>query len=167
MRGAAFCVYKENAYMTVNKVEKIIWQEIRKRDITFYDMIGLPNHAVDPNPDDKYSENMNTRRNRFTEMLGSERMKEILCQGDYHSYDDYPPLKVSLQDLFAFWWSMVIDQGEFVEQLLEEIYDYFMEQMRPPVKEPETMDMSLDFEDALQAQITDLNKERIKRKGYG
>jgi hypothetical protein len=133
--------------MAHSKVEKIIWKEIRKRNITFYDMIGLPNHAVDPNPDNKYSENRNTRRNRFTEMLGSERMKELLCIGDYHPYEDYPLLKVSLQDLFAFWWNRVIDQGEFIDQLLEEVYDHFTEQMRPPIKEPETMDISLNFEE--------------------
>jgi hypothetical protein len=153
--------------MTQSRVEKIIWQEIRKRDITFYDMIGLPNHAVDPNPEDYMTGTRNTRRNKFTEMLGSERMKEILILCDYHPYDDYPPLKVSLQDLFQFWWSKVIDQGEFIDQVLEEIYDYFTEQMRPPVKEPETMDMYLNFEEALQPEITDLHKERVKRSGCG
>jgi len=135
--------------MINSKVEKIIWQEIRKRDITFYDMVGLPNHAVDPNPDDRSNGFRDSRRNRFTEMLGSERMKELLCQGDCHPYDDYPPLKVSLQDLFQFWWDRCIDRSLFVDEILEDIYDFFTEQMRPPVKEPETMDMELGFEAAL------------------
>jgi hypothetical protein len=153
--------------MTQSRVEKTIWQEIRKRDITFYDMIGLPNHAVDPNPDDRISEIRNTRRNRFKELLGSERIKEILNLGDYPSYDAYPLLKVSLQDLFNFWWDKCIDRHAFVDEILEDIYDYLTEQMRPPVKETETMHMSLDFEEAMQPEIADLHTERIKRSGYG
>jgi hypothetical protein len=39
--------------------------------------------------------------------------------------------------------------------------------MRPTVKETETMDMSLDFEEALQPEIIDLHKERVIRSGCG
>lgn len=136
--------------MTDDKVEKIIWQEIRKRDITFYDMIGLPNYAVEEEPDDKsFTGRRNTRLNRFKETLGSERMKEVLCEGAKNPYDYFPPLKIPFQDLFRFWFNRCIEKEIFVDEVLEGIYDYFMEQMRPVEKERETMDISLDFEQIL------------------
>jgi len=153
--------------MAHSKVETLIWRELRKRNITFYDMIGLPNHAVDPNPDDKYSENRNTRRNRFEEHTGTGRMKEVLCRGENNPCQDYPPLKVPLQDLFSFWWNRCIDRNAFIDEILEDIYQYFTEQMRPPEKEPETMDMTLDFAEVIQSPVTDLNEARVKRKSHG
>jgi len=136
--------------MTDDKVEKIIWQEIRKRGITFYDMIGLPNYGVEVDPDDKtFTGSRNTRSNRFKETMGSERMKEILCLGEKNPYDDYPPLKISFQDLFQFWFNRCVDREIFVDDVLEEIYDYFLEQMRPPQKEKEMMDMTIEFEQML------------------
>ena len=60
-------------------------------------------------------------------------------------YEDYPPLKISIEDLFRFWWNHCIDQYLFVDEILEDIYDYFTEQMRPQEKEKESMDLTLDF----------------------
>jgi len=39
--------------MTDDQIQKLIMKEIKKRDITYYDMVGLPDHGVDPNPEDK------------------------------------------------------------------------------------------------------------------
>jgi hypothetical protein len=154
--------------MTDDKAEKIIWQEIRKRGITFYDMIGLSNYGVEEDPDDKsITGSRNTRSNRFKETLGSERMKEILCQGEKNPYDDFPPLKISFQDLFRFWFNRCIDKEFFVDEVLEGIYDHFLEQMRPSEKRRETMDMSLDFTEVIQVKTTDINEERLKRIGNG
>jgi hypothetical protein len=152
--------------MTQSRVEKTIWQEIRKRDITFYDMIGVSNYVDDSN-DKNITGIQDTRRNRFKQTMGSERLKEILCLGEKKQFDDYPPFKVPLQDLFEFWWDKCIDRHAFVDEILEDIYDHFTEQMRPTVKETETMDMYLNFEEALQPEITDLHKERVKRSGCG
>jgi hypothetical protein len=132
--------------MTDEQVEKLIWREIKKRDITIYDMIGLPNHGVDPNPENKIEAGpRRSRSNRFKETFGSGRMKEILCVGKYNPYEDYPPLKISLEDLFRFWWNRCIDQYLFVDEILDDIYDHFTEQMRPPEEETESMDLTLDF----------------------
>jgi hypothetical protein len=38
--------------MTDDQVERLIWKEIKKRDITIYDMTGMPNCSVDPHPED-------------------------------------------------------------------------------------------------------------------
>jgi hypothetical protein len=134
--------------MTDDKVEIMLWRELRKRGVTFYDMIGLCNHGVDTNPDDKSSVcNRDTRSNRFKETMGGERINEILSLGEKKQLDDYPPLKIMFQDLFRFWFNRCIDKSIFADEILEDIYDYFMEQMRPPEEKPETMDMSIDFEE--------------------
>jgi hypothetical protein len=152
--------------MTDKEVETLIWRTLQKNGITFNDMIGVSNYVEDTDSI-TLEELGNTRCNRFKEYSGAGRMKEILRRGKNNHYNDYPPLKVSLQDLFAFWWHRCIDRETFIEEVLEDIYDYFTEGMRPPQEIPETTDTSLDFEDALAPQITDLNEERIKRKGYG
>jgi len=92
--------------MTDDKIEKLIWDEFQKRDVIYQDMIGLPNCGVDSNPEDKASpKNQRVRSNRFKEFLGGQRMKELLCVGEYNPYENYPPLKLSFQDLFRFWWN--------------------------------------------------------------
>jgi hypothetical protein len=152
--------------MTNDKVETLIWRSIQKNGITFNDMIGVSNY-VDATDSKTLTDAGDTRRNRFKEYCGSGRMKEILCRGENNPCQDYPPLKVRLQDLFNFWWHNCIDRNAVIDEILDDIYCYFTEQMRPLVKEPDTIDMSLDFADVLQAPITDLNEARIKRKGHG
>lgn len=132
--------------MRDEQVGKLIWDELEKRDVTFYDMIGLPNYGVDPNPEDKKEPGpRRSRANRFKETLGSERMKELLCMGEYNSYEDHPPLKIPVQDLFSFWWNRCIDQYLALDEILEDIYQYFTEQMRPCQEEQERIDLTLDF----------------------
>jgi len=133
--------------MTDEQIEELIWDEMKKRDVTFYDMISLPNYGVDPQPEDLNTpSSRRSRLNRFTETVGSQRMKELLCVGEYNPYDDYPPLKLSFQDLFKFWWNRCIEQHLFVDDVLEDIYTYFTEEMRPPEKEKEQMDLTLVFD---------------------
>jgi hypothetical protein len=152
--------------MTDNKVETLIWRALQKKCITFNDMIGVSNY-VDDFDNKTLTDLTDIRRNRFKEYCGSGRMKEILCRGENNPCQDYPPFKVSLQDLFSFWWNRCIDRNAFIDEILEDIYQYFTEQMRPPEKEPETMDMTLDFAEVIQSPVTDLNEARIKRKGHG
>jgi hypothetical protein len=146
--------------MTDDQVEKAIWKEIRKRDITIHDMIGLPGHGVDPNPDDKITPRCEKgiRSNRFQSFMGCDRMKELLCAGKYSEWEDYPPLKIPLQDLLQFWWNRCVVQEYVVDEILEDIYEHFTEKMRPPQEEPEQMDLTLEFrvieEKDLTAQLT-------------
>jgi hypothetical protein len=118
----------------------------------------LPNHGIDPNPEDKsVGPNQRVRHNRFKGILGSERMKDLLCEGEYNPYEYYPSLKIPLQDLFRFWWSRCIEQHLFIDEVLEDIFSYFTEKMRPPEKEKEQMDMTLDL-DQLPLFTTDLEQ---------
>ena len=131
--------------MTDNQIEKLIWNELKKRGVTLYDMIG--GDSIDPDPDDKTtfaSERM--RPNRFTETFGEHRMKELLCTGEYSPHDDMPLLKISFQDLFRFWWNRCIEKELFAEVVLQDIFDYFADRMKPKSQEPETMEVSLDFD---------------------
>ena len=74
-------------------------------------------------------------------------MLELLAIGKYNPNKPFPKLKVSFQDLFRFWWDRCVEQEYVLEDMLEDIYDYFREALRPPSKEPEeSLDMSVDFE---------------------
>ncbi len=132
--------------MTDEQIERLIFDEIKRRGITLYDMIGLVNENIDPNPEDKtMPANKRARRNRFQSVFGCDRMEELLCVGEYNPYDFLPPLKVTLQDLFRFWWNRCVEKELVVEEVLEDIFAYFTEKMRPPEKETENMDMEIDF----------------------
>jgi hypothetical protein len=132
--------------MTDEQIEQLICGEIKKRDITFHDMIGLVNENIDPNPQGKtMPSNKRARINRFSGLFGSERMQELLCVGKYCPYSYLPPLKVSLQDLFRFWWNRCVEQDLVVAEILEDIFSYFTELMRPPEKKEKEMDLAVDF----------------------
>jgi hypothetical protein len=134
--------------MTNEQVEELILNEIRKRDITYYDMKGLPNCGVDIHPEDKITplSEKGIRRNRFTTYLGCDRMRELLSVGKYNPYRDEAPLKIPFQDLFRFWWNRCVEQDLVVDEILEDIFDYLTSLMAPPAKEEEKMDMTLDFD---------------------
>ena len=132
--------------MTDEQIEQLIWDELKKRDITFYDMIGLVNENIDPDPQDKtMPSNKRARINRFSGAFGSERIMELLCIEKYCPYNYLPPLKVSFQDLFRFWWNRCVEQDLVIEEILDDIFSYFTELMRPAEKEEKEMDRTLDF----------------------
>ena len=134
--------------MTDDQVEKLIWKEIKKRDITIHDMIGLPGHGVDEHPEDKVTpiSEKGIRSNRFQSFMGCDRMKELLCVDKYSGWDDFPPLKIAFQDLFRFWWNRCVEQGSVVDDLLDDIFEFFSEKMRPAQKEEPKMDLTMDVE---------------------
>lgn len=144
--------------MTDEQIEKLVMDEIRQRDITYYDMIHLSNQNIDPNPDNKSEPaNMRARRNRFKALMGSSRMEELLGMGEYNPYRSLPPLKVSLQDLFRFWWNRCVEQELVVEEIFEDMFSYFTGLMEPPGKPEKKMDMAIDFEQ-LPLFFTDLDQ---------
>jgi hypothetical protein len=134
--------------MTDDQVERLIWREIKKRDITIHDMTGMPNSGVDPHPEDKITPpcEKGIRSNRFQSFMGCERMKELLCVGKYSEWESYPALKITLQDLFKFWWNRCVQKEEVADEILEDIFNYFMARMQPPQKEEPQMDLTLDFD---------------------
>jgi len=145
--------------MTDEQIENLIRNELKKRNVIFYDMIGLPNHGVDPNPEDKVTPSCEKRirSNRFQSYMGCDRMKELLCVGEYNPYNDYPRLEIPSQDLFRFWWNRCIEQHLFADEILEGIFNYFTEKMRPPEKEEEGLDLTIDF-DQMSLSATDISQ---------
>ena len=132
--------------MTDDQVERLIWKEIKKRDITIHDMIGMPGHGVDEHPEDKITpiSQKGIRSNRFQSFMGCDRMKELLCIGKYSEWNSYPPLKIEFHDLFRFWWNRCVQQEYVVDEILEDIFEFFTEKMRPAQKEEPQMDFALD-----------------------
>ena len=131
--------------MTDDQIEKLIWNELNKRGVSLYDMIG--GDYIDPEPGDKTTfASERTRPNRFTETFGEQRIKELLCIGKYSEHNDMPPLNISFEDLFRFWWNRCIEKELFAEEVLRDIFDYFTDQMKPEQKKPEAMKVTLDFE---------------------
>ena len=129
--------------MTDNQIEKFIWDEIQKKKITLYDMIG--GEFIDPDSDGKTNlSNQDYRRNRFKETFSEHRLKELLCVGEYNELNDMPLLKICFQDLFRFWWNRCISKELFADEVLGEIFDYFADQMKP-VDTPGQMVVALDF----------------------
>ena len=129
--------------MTDKEIEALVWAEIQKRGITLHDMIG--DHYIDPDPDNtKQSAGDRARPNRFVATDEASRLQELLCRGEYQPLNDLPVLKVSFQDLFRFWWNRCITREYFVEDVLGEIFQYFVEQMKPGEKTPH-MRMRVNF----------------------
>ena len=147
--------------MTDDQIQKLILKEIKKRDITYYDMVGMPGHGVDPNPEDKLTPpcEKGIRSNRFTTFFGSDRMKELLCVGKYSPYESMLTLKISFQDLFRFWWNRCVEKELVVDEVLEDIYEYVRNLMTPPEKLPkqEEMEVNIDF-DQLPLPLTDMDE---------
>ena len=130
--------------MTDDQIEKIVWDEIQKKKITLADMIG--GEIVVPDTGDTVaSKSRSGRRNRFMELFGEHRMKELLCVGEYDPYNDLPLLKVDFQDLFRFWWNRCINKAIFADEVLRDIFDYFADQMKPLAHEKRQMQLQLDF----------------------
>lgn len=121
---------------------------IKKRDITIQDMIGIPGHGVDTHPEDKITPpcEKGIRSNRFQSFMGCDRMKELPCVGKYSEWDAYPPLKITFQDLFRFWWNQCVQKEYVVDEVLENIFGYFTEKMRPAQKDEPQMTLTLDFD---------------------
>ena len=129
--------------MTDNEIEALVWAEIEKRDICLEDMIG--GDYIDPDPDNtRQASGERARFNRFKAIGEASRLQELLCRGRYRPLDDFPPLKVSFQDLVRFWWNRCIVREYFVEEVLGEVFQYFTEQMKPVAKTPQ-MSLAVNF----------------------
>ena len=130
--------------MTDDQIEKLVWDKICKKKITLADMIG-GEIVVPASGKSRKSDNKRGRRNRFKELFSEHRIKELLCVGKYDLYNDLPLLKVDFKDLFRFWWNRCIDKPFFADEVLRDIFDYFADQMKPPVPEPQQMKLKLNF----------------------
>ena len=134
--------------MTDDQVEKLILKELKKKNVTYWDMKFGPGHGIDENPDDHITPicEKGIRSNRFETMLGCDRMRELLCKGEYSQYDETIHLKIPFQDLFRFWWNRCVVQEYVIDDVLEDIFEYFTEVLAPAREKEEEPDVTIDFE---------------------
>jgi len=84
-------------------IDRYITEQIKKRGITAYDIIGGP--SIDPEPDNwakPYDERV--RCNRFTSQHWDHRLCEILTEGDFDPYKPYKNLAIAVKNLVRHWW---------------------------------------------------------------
>lgn len=134
--------------MTDDQVEKLILKEMKKKGITYWDMKLGPGHGIDENPEDHITPlcEKGIRSNRFETAMGCDRMRELLCKGKYDQYADTIALKIPFQDLFRFWWNRCVIQDYVVDDVLDDMFDYFTELIAPPKQKEEEPDLTIDFE---------------------
>jgi hypothetical protein len=135
--------------MPDDQIQEYIYHEIKTRDITFNDMMGGTG-AVDPGPEGQETGiRERLRGNKFLTLAEDTRMMELLAAITYSELVNLQPQKISLQDLFRFWWNRCVEKTLVVEMVLEDIFTHFREEMRPPVEEIPQLDMSVDFKQLL------------------
>ena len=142
--------------MTDKQIERLIMEMIKERGITFYDMIG--NERIDPEPWN--TEKMNherARQNRFNNNDPYDRILELLALHPYNKYASFPQLRVSLQDIFRFWWNHCVSRELVFDEILEDLYHYFLEMMRPQEEGVKVKDPAMDF-DQLDLSMEDIPK---------
>jgi hypothetical protein len=134
--------------MTDDQVEKFILKQLKKKEVCYWDMKFGPGHGIDENPEDHITPlcEKGIRSNRFESYMGCDRMRELLCVGKYNQYDETIRLKIPFQDLFRFWWDRCVIQEYVVDDVLEEIFEYFTELLAPPREKEEEPDVTIDFE---------------------
>ena len=112
---------------------------IKKRGITWLDMVSGRSISYEANNERVY------RINRFKAESWSERMIELLCDGDYDPLSDDHTILIPYCDLFQFWWDQIIDQQDMMDMILEDIFIYFKGRLQPVKEEPPAPGCKIDF----------------------
>jgi hypothetical protein len=68
-------------------------------------------------------------------------------------------LKISFQDLFRFWWNRCVEKELVVDEVLDDVFEFFKDLMTPPEKRPkqEEMEVAIDFEQ-IPLSLTDMDE---------
>ncbi len=144
--------------MTDDQIEALIINEIKKHGITWLDMVG--GQAISYEADHQRV----CRNNIFKARSWSDRLIEIICEGDYDPFADSHVIRVSNQDLMRFWWNKIICQEDVMDEILEDIFVYFKDQLLPK-KDPEpAVTYNLDFSQVIPKQnrpIVELRKRAV------
>ena len=129
-------------------IERYISEQIKRRGITAYDIIGGP--SIDPEPDnwDKpYNERI--RCNIFTSRYWDHRLCEILTPGEFNPDKPYENLAIPVKDLIRYWWNNIADQEDIIAEALEDILTVYKDRMLPEKEEEEIVDFKDAFEKVL------------------
>ena len=127
--------------MTDQEIEEYIWFQIRERGITWMDMIGGPAISYDVDHERV------CRNNIFKAGSWPDRLIELLSEESIDPFQDGPVLQVPVQDLMRYWWDVCIDQDDLLEDILEDIYVHFKDQLAPSEQEVPVTGYDVDFGD--------------------
>jgi hypothetical protein len=135
--------------MNDREIEKIILDKLKKRGITWLDMVG--SRCI------SYEENHQRicRDNIFVSTSWIDRMIELLSDGPFDPNAEQHAITIPFQDLFRFWWNNCISQEDIVDEIFEDIYVYFKEKLRPVEKEKpeEPIHYDLEFSEIIQQKM--------------
>jgi hypothetical protein len=121
--------------MDDQEIDRYITDQIRKRDITLYDIIG--GKYIDPTPEKKgQNPNERARWNRFSSLYWDLRLCELLTEGEFNPDLPYNNLSVPLKDLVRYWWNNCVDQEAMLGDILEDILTLYKDRMLPKKEEP-------------------------------
>ena len=130
-------------------IDRYITEQIKKRGITVYDILGGP--SIDPEPDNwakPYNERV--RCNRFKSRYWDHRLCELLTEGEFDPDNPYKNLAIHPKDLVRHWWNNYADQEALIEDIFEDLLTVYKDRMLPEEKEDESLDFSDAFDDALE-----------------
>jgi len=125
--------------MTDDQIEALILNEIKKHGITWQDMIGSRSISYEAN------HNRVVRCNIFKAESWSDRLIELICEGDYDPFAECYVLQVSIQDLIRFWWNNIICQEDMLDEILEDIFVYFKDKLLPKKELEPAVGYDVDF----------------------
>ena len=126
-------------------LDRYITEQIKKRGITAYDIMGGP--SIDPEPNNwakPYNERI--RCNRFQSEHWDHRLCELLTEGEFDSVNPYKNLKIPVKELVRYWWNNLADQESIVEDALESIMTVYKDRMLPKKQEEKPVDVSDAFD---------------------
>ena len=130
-------------------IERYITEQIRKRGITAYDIIG--GEYIDPEPHmSQGPAHQRARRNRFSSSSGDLRLCELLTEGKFDEYNPCKGLGIPIKDLVRYWWNNVVDQNLMLSEIFEEILDFYKDKLPPKEPEDEVVDISDSFDRLLE-----------------
>ena len=134
--------------MTDEQIEALIFDEIKKRGITWLDMIGGNSISYDLDHKRMF------RNNIFKAKSWSDRLTELICEGVYDPSAEAHVIRVSIQDLMRFWWNNLICQEDMLDEILEDIFVYFKDKLCPEKDSEPTIGYDLDFYQVIPKQNT-------------
>ena len=148
--------------MTDDQIEALILNKIKKHGITWLDMIGGRSISFEAN------HKRVVRCNKFKAESWSDRLIELICEGDYDPFAECHILRVSIQDLIRFWWNNIICQEDMLDEILEDIFIYFKDKLLPKKELEPVVGYDVDFYKVIQKQndaAESFHKNRKKALG--
>jgi len=126
-------------------IDRYITEQIKKRGITLYDMVG--EEYINPSPEkrDKPAHEV-ARWNKFKSLCGDYRFCELLTEGDFDQDLPYNNLSIPVKDLVRYWWDNFADREAVLGIVFDHLLTVYKDRMLPERPEEEPVDLSDAFD---------------------